>query len=102
MIPDSKFKSLYNEQSLGNSYDYFGLDIKVASKLGELNDVFNKTESIRRATYDAAKLIKDAILAEVVRQDPEMQKRAVEIKKNILACFPISDLCYVEEIPNGY
>ena len=88
-------ESLYKEQSCG-LYGAFDIEITVAaSKLPDLTQ-----RPIRDATYDAVKLIRSAVMAAVVQDNPNaMEQKRVE-RLELLALFnaPI----FVEEIPNGY
>lgn len=88
--------SLYKEESCGSSYGWFQIEINV----GAANLPSLENESIRIAAYDAVKLIKSAVLAEVIKNNPESIKRASEEKAKLLDLFPGAP--FVEEIPNGY
>lgn len=86
---------LYKEESLG-TYGSFEIEINVgATKLPDL-----KQEAIRCAVYDAVKLLKSAVMAAVVNDNPDAQKRKENQRRDLLAFF--QEPIHVEEIPNGY
>jgi hypothetical protein len=85
----------YKEQSNG-TYGSFELEINVdATKLPDMNQ-----ESICIAVYEAARLVKKAVMEAVVKENPDAQKRRERDRKELLALFP--EPIHVEEIPNGY
>jgi hypothetical protein len=88
------YTRLYGNEQHGFDGSSFGLRIEVAGT--NLPD----PDSIYIATYQAAKMVSDAILAERLRLDPAAQERAKNQREALLACFP--ERIYVEEIPNGY
>lgn len=89
------YHSLYSEEGAG-SYGCYGVKIEVAaSVLPNLDQ-----EKIRYAAYDAAKLVKGAVMEAVVAADPKAQERAKQERIDLLALFP--ETIFVEEIPNGY
>ena len=90
-------KPLYYEHSMGGSYGAYKLEIKVETSLTQeqLQD-----SDISEATYQAADLIKKAVLGKVIANDPKAQQRAIDERKAILDLF--SGLIYAKEIPNGY
>lgn len=86
---------LYKEESIG-TYGSFEIEINVgATKLPDL-----KQEAIRCAVYDAVKLVKSAVMAAVVKDNPDAQERKVNERRDLLALF--QEPIHVEEIPNGY
>ncbi len=88
-------KSLYKERSHG-SFGTFEIEITVgATKLPDLNQ-----KEISYAAYDAVKLVKAAVMAAVVRDNPEAKERAKNERRELLALF--SEPIHAEEIPNGY
>lgn len=88
-------QSLHKEESHG-SYGAFEIEIVVgATKLPELEQ-----DGIREAVYDAVKLVKSAVMAAVVNDNPDAQKRKADERRELLALF--QEPIHVEEIPNGY
>jgi hypothetical protein len=86
---------LYREESHG-TYGMFALEINVdATKIPDL-----KHDRIWRATHDAAKAIKSAIMETAIESNPEAQQRRKDERAEILALF--SSRIFSEEIPNGY
>ena len=82
---------------MGGSYGAYKLEIKVETSLTQeqLQD-----SDISEAAYQAADLIKKAVLGKVIANDPKAQQRAIDERKAILDLF--SGLIYAKEIPNGY
>jgi hypothetical protein len=88
-------QKLYSKEAIG-SHGTFKMEINVdASKLPNLD-----VESIRYAAHDAADLIEQAVMAEVIKNDPQAVQNAADQKADLLGLFPSP--IYVEEIPNGY
>ena len=88
--------SLYKSASCGN-YGDFAIEIRVAAtKLPDLGH-----ETINFAAYHAAKQVHDAIMTEVIRNDPQSQAYAADQRDLFLGLFKDTAI-YVEEIPNGY
>ena len=77
-------------------YGNFELDIKV----GATGDPSFKTDAVREAMYEAARLIKSAVMAEVVKNNQEAREAAIKERTRIIELF--DSIVYVEEIPNGY
>jgi hypothetical protein len=72
------------------------IGIKVYVKLDRpLND------QDRRLSYKIMDLIHDGLMEETYRLDPRKGFEAATVKQEILALFG-GDVCYVDEIPNGY
>lgn len=91
-----EYKPLYQIESQGGSYGWFGIKIEVAAK--RLPDL--EQDGIRKATYDAVELIKRSLLTSVMANDEQAQLRKISERTELLALFP--QPIYVEEIPNGY
>ncbi len=96
---NKKLKPLYSEKSSG-THGWFELEINVDST--DLPNLQGRDmdREIWKATYEAAKNIKAAIMRVVIRNNKEAQAAAAEERTSILALFP--EPIYVEEIPNGY
>lgn len=87
---------LTGSEQFGYDGESFGIKIEVAGT--NLPDLENR--AIQAASYKAAKLVKDEILAARLAKDPAAQERAAAQRDALLNCFPSP--IYVEEIPNGY
>ena len=87
--------TLYNKNSSGR-YGTFQLEIKVGGTV--LPNL--QIKSIYDAAYDAVEKIEDAIMTEIIKNNPEAQERARIEKSKIISLFPGEP--FVEEIPNGY
>jgi hypothetical protein len=88
-------KSLYKAESCG-TYGTFQIEIIVgATKLPN-----TQAERIRIATREAVDRIEDAVMGEIIKNDPDVMARGKEQKERLLGLFPGTP--FVEEIPNGY
>lgn len=97
MLNKENLRPLYREESEGGSYGHFHLVIQADAKI----DTF-MSEPIREATYQAAEIIKAAILSEAIKQNPASMENAKKEREQLLALFPFAPDWLVDEIPNGY
>lgn len=91
-------KHLYGEESLGASYGHYQLDMKVECNLTQ--EQIRESDAIREAIWQAADILKKAILAEVIKNDPKTHERAKAERDGLMAPFPSN--IFAEPIPNGY
>jgi hypothetical protein len=89
----TNWKTLHKKESWGTKN--FGIELRVAVDR-ELN------ENDARATYKIMDEIEDVIMRETVRTDSEEIVERAEERLKLLACFPVTEKIFIEEIPNGY
>lgn len=88
----TNWKTLHKYESWG--HHTFGVEIRVAMDRGV-------TENDNMAMHRIADEVKDVIMRETLRLDPETQKGRAEERERLLACFNHAHI-FAEEIPNGY
>lgn len=99
------YHTLQGEEGCGR-YGSFGVRIEVAAPLPFLSqrrDPNNETteeKAVHHAGYEAADLIKKAVMTCVVANDPKAKEQAIAERAQIVGLFPSP--IYVEAIPNGY
>lgn len=96
-LRDQNDMELYKEY-LDGSHGSYSLKIDLETS----REVDFECDAIRDATYEAAALIKSAVMTEIIRNDPECIEKAKIQKEMLLATFPTSIQFTYKEIPNGY
>jgi hypothetical protein len=96
---DLDFHELYKAEMCG-TYGALGIKIEIAaSKL--TREQLMENEALRYAAYDIERTLKNLLMALSMAAMPEQMERAENQRRDLLACF-MSDVIYVEPIPNGY
>lgn len=86
------YEQLYKSESIGSFS--FGIDIKIAGASAQ-------SEGLRRAAYQAADVLEQAMTRDFYANNEEAQERALAERVDLMNCFcefPI----FVQPIPNGY
>jgi hypothetical protein len=105
MLDPQKYQLLYSREGMGSSvYGWSGVRIEVQGR--DLPTYHDRTtdlewpEILRKASYDAAKLIEDALEEVLARQNQAFMDGCAQAKANLLSLFPAP--FYYEEVPNQY